>query len=551
VYTCNSVHTLCSSMIPRVLAAVALFSPLSLSVRPDVAYHDKSKMSDSTNDPAWLKSDLLKACRDDENCGSYGAHGRCRDAFCAQCSSGSCETLAGAQECCLESTDCTAVYGGGAHWWTFHAPCVEEEHANYYNVWHRGVTPTPSPPTPSPPPPNPDFPAGLLTCNAGTPPLRTSCTDPGTLSALNHDIRAAVKVHFETLAETCNNDECPRGDLAGCLIRLVGHDIMDYNPLVNNGGADGCIDFEDHDNKGLKGCMLTAVNERDSSDVSLELMWQSFCTEVSIADFFVIAAEALIEETVPYAKRSTWGQSLENGFRFGRQTALTCSPEPLPNPVDACDAVEDVYMKRLGLDAQGAVALMGVHTLGRALPENSGFDGFWVSHEHAKSMNTKYFENILAVGWMPATTSAGKSQWVRADVSSDHDLASEMMLNSDMCLGYQAGETAPLTRAGEANLSGACLWLDSTHSSMDGVSCGCQAVDLSVGCTEENCCARATTHAHGSNPFGGVRSDAWSHFSETISAVSKYAKSATGMDSWHDDFIGVWRAVTTQGHDLC
>lgn len=77
-----------------------------------------------------------------------------------------------------------------------------------------------------------------------------------------------------TLSETCNNDLCSRGDLAGCLVRSTGHDVMDFNGNSNNGGADGCIDFGDPDNAGLKGCMLPTVHERDSSNVSLEGMYQ-------------------------------------------------------------------------------------------------------------------------------------------------------------------------------------------------------------------------------------------------------------------------------------
>jgi len=389
-------------------------------------------------------------------------------------------------------------------------------------------------------------------CDAGTPPARTSCSNPGRLAQLNTEIRTAVRQHHDSLPATCNNDDCPRGDLAGCLVRLTGHDIMDFNSALNNGGADGCIDFQDPDNLGLKGCMLRAVTERDSSNISLELMWQDFCTQVSIADFFVIAAEALMEVTAPQQDQQMWGQSFANNFRFGRQTALECHPEELPNPANSCDAVEDVFMNRMGLSATGATALMGVHTLGRALPENSGFDGFWVSQLHARTFSKRYYEAIVAIGWGPGRTSAGKSQWIRADVRAPDPLAGEMMLNTDMCLAFQSGNTPPWTRAEDRNHSGCCLWMDRGSSDLRGITCLCQGQDLSVGCTHNNCCAVIRNACRGNNPFRRfVRGDAWRHATTTLNAVLRYANAATGTQAWHDDFIPVWKQTTEQGHDLC
>jgi len=569
--------------------AVAM-SPPAVGVRPDVGFRLDSERSPQ-NMTGWLKSTIYRVCQDPENCGPYPHQDRCRDAFCAGCSVGSCETLEEAQLCCEESDDCTAVYGGGAHWWTFHSTCHEENHPNYYNVWHRGgeqppiveppapSTPAPAPPpqpipapsTPAPaPPPQPipapstpapapppqgpdaDFPAGLLVCNAGAPPLRTSCANPSRLAELNQRIRNAVVNHHNSLPSRCDNSGCPRGDLAGCLVRLTGHDIMDFNRENNNGGADGCIDFQDPDNLGLKGCMLESVSERDSSNISLELMWQDFCQEVSIADFFVIAAEALMEATAPGQHRGMWSGSFRNGFKFGRQTALSCNPEALPNPIHACDAVEEVFIERMGLTPEMAAALMGVHTLGRALPENSGYDGFWVSQQHAKTFSHHYYKAIIAVGWKPARTIKGKMQWNRADVDPDHHLHAEMMLNTDMCLAYQSGNTKPYTRSEDDNHTGCCLWMDEARSTMSGVSCFCQGQDISVGCTHVNCCRRALDNCRGSDPMRAfIRSDAWPFFRRTLGAVTRYAKDSTGTRAWHDDFMQAWRKTTEQGHELC
>ena len=92
---------------------------------------------------------------------------------------------------------------------------------------------------------------------------------------------------------------------------------------------------------------------------------------------------------------------------------------------------------------------MGVHTLGRALPENSGFDGFCVSHWHARTFSNQFYINMIAVGWDRKQVASGKWQWVRA---ADR-LPGEMMLNTDMCLTYQAGFRVPFTQAEDGNFA--------------------------------------------------------------------------------------------------
>jgi len=324
-----------------------------------------------------------------------------------------------------------------------------------------------------------------------------------------------------------------------------------------SGGADGCIDFRDPDNGGLKGCMLSTVHERDSSDVSLESMWQEFCTEVSVADFFVIAAEALMVATAASNQRGAWANAFSREFAFGRTTALTCNPRELPNPIHSCDATEEVFMERMGLTATQATALMGVHTLGRALAENSGYDGFWVSRDHAKTFNNQYYTNLIAVGWRTSTAPSGKKQWVRADVGPDHELGGEMMLNTDMCLAFQTGgrpgaDIGPYTRAEDTNHTNCCLWMDANSPEMSDVECGCQGQSLATGCTHTNCCIRAMGACRGNNPFRDfTRGDAWSHARTTKAAVVKYAKTRDGTESWRADFMPTWKKVTEQGHDLC
>ena len=64
---------------------------------------------------------------------------------------------------------------------------------------------------------------------------------------------------------------------------------MDYRiGATNTGGADGCMNFSDADNLGLKNCIQS---------FNMNSIYVNHCTKVSLADYFVIAAEAIMGRT--------------------------------------------------------------------------------------------------------------------------------------------------------------------------------------------------------------------------------------------------------------
>jgi len=77
---------------------------------------------------------------------------------------------------------------------------------------------------------------------------------------------------YEDVAESVNElyeEAADKPAFAGCLVRLAGHDLMDFrytfetkadgtqgkNVIDKKGGSDGCINFADKDNKGLVECI--------------------------------------------------------------------------------------------------------------------------------------------------------------------------------------------------------------------------------------------------------------------------------------------------------
>lgn len=52
-------------------------------------------------------------------------------------------------------------------------------------------------------------------------------------------------------------------------------------------------------------------------------------------------------------------------------------------------------------------AIMGAHTLGRAHPEFSGYNGYWSDTQNAGIFNNDYYISLVAKGWGPERAVGG------------------------------------------------------------------------------------------------------------------------------------------------
>jgi len=88
--------------------------------------------------------------------------------------------------------------------------------------------------------------------------------------------------------------------------------------IPSSGGSDGCVNFRDPDNSGLAAC-ITATR--------IEQAYQQHCDVVSLADFIVIAAEAVMGRTATSYnandryKEGTLARDFRDQFKAGRETA--------------------------------------------------------------------------------------------------------------------------------------------------------------------------------------------------------------------------------------
>jgi hypothetical protein len=172
--------------------------------------------------------------------------------------------------------------------------------------------------------------------------------------------------------------------IAATYVRLGFHDCV---PNGVAGGCDGCVNLiSNPENNGL----LPAVQALAPIVSDLE----NAALGVSRADFLwayasLVAAE-VSQDTLDFTGNFVVG-------RVNCETARTCSSrDPVvcatngpdqqsdfPSPDLTTHQLIDFMAEAFGYDADETVAIMGAHTLGRVLPENSGFEGEngWVNDE--------------------------------------------------------------------------------------------------------------------------------------------------------------------------
>ena len=158
------------------------------------------------------------------------------------------------------------------------------------------------------------------------------------------------------------------------------------------------------DNLGLKECI---------QNFNMNEVYSQHCSKVSLADFFIIAGEAVMGRTAgnynaekPFASGTYLGQ-LRDSFKWGRTTLETCEWNKglMPNPLDGCKGLGAVFIDHIYKESEFpwalTAAISGAHTLGSARISTSGFDGFWSDAENQGKFNNNYYRSLMLKGWEP------------------------------------------------------------------------------------------------------------------------------------------------------
>uniref|UniRef100_A0A7S1A9G7 Plant heme peroxidase family profile domain-containing protein n=1 Tax=Noctiluca scintillans TaxID=2966 RepID=A0A7S1A9G7_NOCSC len=381
--------------------------------------------------------------------------------------------------------------------------------------------------------------AQLFHCSHGAA-KRTTCMTTHTHTR----IVTGVRELWSLLSPLCDEVGCSQAEWAGCILRMVGHDSMD---LVSGqgGGADACLDLSDPINRGLERCLVQGVE-----GVTLMELYEEHCASVSLADFLVIAAETVMtaaRELVllhsPHRKPLTLSP-----FRFGRTTLEVCefSRGRLPDPEGDCSDVERVLIGAMGLNWANVVAVLGLHTFGRADVQDSGYDGWWTEPTRSRELNNDYAISMVTHGWRAQVgvhDNPGRNQWeIAGEFAPTTKQGHRMMLNTDLCLSYQEDDdgTTPL----HAATSQCCAWVAPTllgeAVKQSGVYCGTPAAKLDFAAEHrKDCC--------GYNFTGARQDDCGSSFDALGPAYPYVESQANEEEKFLLQLAHGWEASTTKG----
>ncbi|KAJ8572200.1 hypothetical protein K7X08_008711 [Anisodus acutangulus] len=162
---------------------------------------------------------------------------------------------------------------------------------------------------------------------------------------------------------------------APIMLRLAWHDAGTYDSKSKTGGPNGSIRNEEEFTHGANNGLKIALDFCEAV--------KSKHPKITYADLYQLAGVVAVEVT--------GGPTVD--FVPGRKDSKISTKEGrLPDAKQGVPHLKDVFY-RMGLSDKDIVALSGAHTLGRAHPERSGFDGPWT--KEPLKFDNSYFVELL------------------------------------------------------------------------------------------------------------------------------------------------------------
>ncbi|KAJ1693077.1 hypothetical protein LUZ63_009775 [Rhynchospora breviuscula] len=162
---------------------------------------------------------------------------------------------------------------------------------------------------------------------------------------------------------------------APIMLRLAWHDAGTYDVNTKTGGPNGSIRFEEEYSHGSNAGLKIAIDLLEPIKAKHP--------KITYADLYQLSGVVAVEVT---------GGPTVN-FVPGRRDSSVCPREGcLPDAKQGNQHLRDVFY-RMGLSDKDIVALSGGHTLGRAHPERSGFEGPWT--KEPLKFDNSYFVELL------------------------------------------------------------------------------------------------------------------------------------------------------------
>jgi len=270
------------------------------------------------------------------------------------------------------------------------------------------------------------------------------------------------------------------GPVIGGTLRLSFHDSVTYNGKTTKAiaGPDGCVDFTDPDNGGLKSVWFDKVS--NTTPLTLNQIYIKYQSIISQGDFIALAANvAVLMAQGPdiYQRTGSTCSCIGSAciasnadtthpcvnFRWGRKDSTNCNATDagrFPSKLLAHQHIIDVFHDRLEFSYMEIVALMGAHTVGKATLAESqiGFTdaevhgrnviGAWSNTPHIFDID--YFTSINGVAWDIALRSEDADgspfspstfMWMNGPPAGSLTNANKLMLNTDMALVFNVSQT--------------------------------------------------------------------------------------------------------------
>nr|WGU11333.1 L-ascorbate peroxidase 1 [Crinum x powellii] len=162
---------------------------------------------------------------------------------------------------------------------------------------------------------------------------------------------------------------------APIMLRLAWHDAGTYDVNTKTGGPNGSIRFEEEYTHGSNAGLKIAIDLLEPIKAKHP--------RITYADLYQLAGVVAVE--------ITGGPTID--FVPGRRDSSVCPKEGrLPDAKGGPDHLRAVFY-RMGLSDKDIVALSGGHTLGKAHPERSGFEGAWT--KEPLKFDNSYFIELL------------------------------------------------------------------------------------------------------------------------------------------------------------
>ncbi|KAG1354137.1 L-ascorbate peroxidase 3 [Cocos nucifera] len=160
---------------------------------------------------------------------------------------------------------------------------------------------------------------------------------------------------------------------APIMLRLAWHDAGTYDVKTKTGGPNGSIRLEEEYSHGSNAGLKIAIDLLEPVKAKHP--------KITYADLYQLAGVVAVEVT--------GGPTID--FVPGRKDSSQCPEEGrLPDAKKGVSHLREVFY-RMGLSDKDIVALSGGHTLGRAHPERTGFEGAWTK-DPLHFDNTYYVE---------------------------------------------------------------------------------------------------------------------------------------------------------------